>query len=468
MYAVFGTKYQNQLLNGKWGVERELQRITRNGDLALTPHPAAFGDKLKNKEITTDFAESQMELITPPFPSVEEVDRYLRFLHKRAWEEVGDELLWPFSMPPRLPEEELIPIARFDDSEEGRAAYIYRQGLASRYGKKMQMISGIHFNFSFGDELLEILYRTFGEGSLPKTFNDDLYYSVARNFLRYRWLLIYLFGATPSYDDTYGSVLNKEVEKIRECCPECCSENDIYAISYRVSRFGYSNSVQGRYRIFYNSNEEYIQGIRELLNKKSNKYAKLDIQLNDKILQKDSEFYSPIRLKQITKPGESQIDALESRGVQYAEIRILDIDPFTDTGISLEQMYFLQVFTLFCLFSENKPIDYKEMNHINNNHNLVAISGRKPDIMLNNLNHGQISLKKWGTEIIDRMLMISKLLDTERKCNLYSLSVQKEGRKLMDPSLLPSEKLQAGMREAKETLVDFGIRKAMEYKERYF
>lgn len=244
MYSVFSTKDQKLLLNGKWGIERELQRVTELGDLALTPHPAVFGDKLKNKEITTDFSESQMELITPPFSKVEEVDRYLKMLHEKAWAGVRNEYLWPLSMPPRLPEEELIPIARFNDTEEGHSAYIYRQGLANRYGKKMQMISGIHFNFSFGNKLLHTLYELFGENRGFSTFRDELYFSVARNFLRYRWLLIYLYGASPSCDDTYDVVVNDEVEKIKKCCPECCNQYDKYATSLRVSRFGYTNPVK--------------------------------------------------------------------------------------------------------------------------------------------------------------------------------------------------------------------------------
>lgn len=467
MYSIFSSKNKEQLLNGKWGIERELQRVTKEGDLALTPHPPVFGNKLKNKEITTDFAESQMELITPALSSVEEVDGYLKLLHKKAWEGVGDEYLWPLSMPPRLPEEEIIPIARFDDSREGRAAYIYRQGLANRYGKKMQMISGIHFNFSFGEELFGILYREFGGGSSKEVFKDELYYSVARNFLRYRFLLVYLFGASPAFDETYGDVFLRELVKIRKFCPECCKELEKYATSFRVSRFGYSNPVQGRYRIFYNSMEEYIQGIRTLLNKKSKKYARLGVQLNDKILQKDSEFYSPIRLKQIIMPGESQIDALEKRGVEYAEVRILDIDPFTDTGISLTQMRFLQVFLLFCLFDENRPIDYKEMNRINSNHNRIALSGRKPDVLLNRLNRGKISLKDWGEQIFDKLLMLAKLLDNNENKSAYSLSVLNEKNKLEDMSFLPSVKLVNEMYDRKESFIEFGMRKAGEYRARY-
>lgn len=458
MYSVFLKNNQKLLLDGLWGVERELQRVTYEGDLALTPHPPAFGDKLVNKEITTDFSESQMELITPPFPSVEEVDRYLSILHKKAEQEVGDEFLWPLSMPPRLPEEELIPIAVFPDTTEGQAAYRYRQGLANRYGKKMQMISGIHFNFSFGKDLLKLLHKEFGENHTKTEFADEIYFSVARNFLRYRWLLIYLYGASPSYDATYASVMTKEVEIIRKCCPECCSNYDRFATSLRVSRYGYANPVQVRNYVYYNTREEYIQKIRALMTRKSKKYAKIDKQLNDKILQKDSEFYSSIRLKQITKPGESQLDALERRGVQYAEVRILDVNPFVRNGISLEQMYFLQVFMLFCLFEEKQPLDLAEMKLINKNHHMVALSGRKAKLMLYHPNGGRISMIRWGESIFERLILIAGLLDKATDSSVYSRCIQSEYEKLKDSTLLPSSRIIEESNHNRESFLESGMR----------
>lgn len=465
MYAVFTAKDQKLLLNGKWGIEREAQRVTPKGDLALTPHPAAFGDKLRNKEITTDFSESQMELITPALPTVEEVDQYLKYLYKTAISELQNEFLWPLSMPPKLPSEELIPIARFDESEEGQMSFRYRHGLANRYGKKMQMISGIHFNFSYGNELLQLLWQEFKDKEELIEFTDAMYFSVARNFLRYRWLIIYLFGAAPSFDDTYDAVLKQEVENIRKCCPECCCNYANYATSLRVSRYGYNNPVQSGYSSYYNSKEEYVHGIRRLMSIKSRKYAKLDYQLNDKILQKDSEFYSPIRLKQITGPGESQVDAIDERGVKYAEVRILDINPYEPSGISLEQMHFLQVFMLFCLFEENRAIDQREMSLITKNHNLVALSGRKPKLKLNNLSGGKISLRQWGESIFYKLHKIAELLDQENSGKIYCQSVQEEYRKLEDLSLLPSAVMQEEMNSGKESFIDYGIRKAKEYHE---
>lgn len=464
---VFLKKHQDLLVDGKWGIEREFQRVTYDGNLALTPHPAAFGGKLVNKEITTDFSESQIELITPAFSSVEEVDLYLNNLHEKVSTELGNEYIWPLSMPPRLPEDKLIPIAKFDDSKEGQAAYLYRQGLANRYGKKMQMISGIHFNFSYGNKLINLLHKELGLSDKKQKFTDDLYFSVARNFLRFHWLLIYLFGASPSFDETYNTELMMQIEKIRKCCPQCCNDYLEYATSLRSSRYGYSNPLPDSNSVFYNSKDEYIQKIKSLMAKKSKRFAKLDAQLNDKILQKDSEFYSSIRLKQITAPGESQINALDNRGVMYAEVRILDIDPYEKAGISLKEMRFLQVFLLYCLFEESKPIDSNELKTINNNHSLVALSGRKPKLMLNSLSGQITSLVEWGEIIFSKLYLIAGLLDNEDNGNGYSLSVQEEYHKLIDISLLPSSKIQHEMISHKESFLEFGMRKSNEHKVGY-
>ncbi|HEX2927296.1 MAG TPA: glutamate--cysteine ligase [Ruminiclostridium sp.] len=462
------------LLKGKWGIEREAQRVTKSGNLALTDHPAVFGNKLLNSEITTDFSESQLELITPPLSSAEEVYKYLELLTLKVNDKLKDELLWPLSMPPILPLEEKIPIAKFDDTPEGREKKIYRLGLANRYGKKMQMISGIHFNLSFSEELIDVLHKHFGKGEGRSEFTDRVYFAMARNFLRYRWLLIYLFGASPSADQTFNSVIHNEIKTIRKCCPECCnplSNYKKYATSLRVSRFGYSNDEQGRFAVLYNNKSEYLRSIRKMLNTKSKKYSKIgtfkdgkQVQLNENILQKDSEFYSAIRLKQVTEKGESQLEALEKRGVRYAEVRIIDINPFEGTGISLEQMYFLQVFMLLCLFEKSCYINKEELNLINKNHNLIAISGRKDKLLLYRYKMGRVSLEEWGQNIFGKLFRIARAMDTAGNSSKYTECVFNEFIKLTDKSLLPSNRITNEMKINGDTFITFGVRKALEYK----
>ena len=459
------------LLDGHWGLEKESQRVTPSGDLALSDHPEVFGDKLGNPEITTDFAESQLELITPPFRSIEETYEYLVKLQSRVEQEINGELLWPLSMPPRLPEDEVIPIARFGNTPEGREMEIYRYGLALRYGKKMQMISGLHYNFSFGDQLLGFLHRQSDYIKDRGTFANDLYLHVTRNYLRFRWLLIYLFGASPSIDPTFYPTMQRELEVISKCCPECCNEIDKYeqyATSLRVSRFGYSNTDHGRNGVPFNTLADYTTNILRLLKTKSGKFRELGIyqngrqvQLNDYILQKESEFYSPIRLKQTLRRGETQLDALQERGIKYLEIRILDLNPFEKVSINLEQLYFLQIFMLFCLFEESPYFSNLELEQADKNHHLTALSGRKPRLSLYKYNNGTILLRDWGIEIFEKLKTIALLVDAGTNSSKYETCVGKEYKKLMDPSLLPSSLIYKDMKQRNESYLDFGIRRAI-------
>jgi glutamate--cysteine ligase len=456
------------LAKGNFGVEKESQRITPSGDLALTPHPSIFGDKAENPRITTDFSESQIEMVTPPFKTVEEVYDSLKEIYFEVEAGIKYELLWPLSMPPRLPAEEQIPIARFLDSKEGRDKEIYRNGLALRYGKKMQMISGIHYNFSFSEEMVDYLYEQFGKGEEKQAFIDNMYFALTRNFLRYRWVLIYLFGASPLCDPTYYSVINRELKVIQKCCPDCCNvinNFNQYATSLRVSRFGYSNTLQRKYNVYYNSLEEYILKLRKMLATKSTKYLKLglqkedsQIQLNGNVLQRESEFYSSIRVKQNIHKGETQLDALTERGVKYIEVRILDINPFEKLGISIEQLYFLQVFMLYCLFEKSDIITAGELKKINTNHHLTALFGKKEDLTLYSYGKERISLKNFGEMVFEKLEYIAKLMDKTSGDFKYHQSVEKEYQKFSDMSLLPSERINREMKENNESYLEFGLR----------
>ena len=458
------------LIEGKFGVEKESQRVTSTGDLALTAHPPAFGDKTENSRITVDFSESQIEMITPTYESVYEVYNELNIINSEVEDNIGDELLWPLSMPPKLPSEANIPIAKFSDSEHGKHMQIYRKGLALRYGKKMQMISGIHYNFSFGEEFIDYLYQKYGNETDKRLFIDEIHFALTRNFLRYRWLLIYLFGASPYCHSTYHSVINKEIGIIKKCCHDC---NDIienfnqYATSLRVSRFGYSNTLK-HINIYFNSLEEYSTKIRTMLATENKKYSNLgtykngsQIQLNGNILQKESEFYSSIRLKQNTLEGETPLDALEKRGVKHVEVRILDLNPFEKLGLSVEQMNFLQIFMLYCLFEKSENITDSEYKKINSNHHHVALYGRKDGLKLQKYDNGSIRLNEWGKELFERLIDIAELIKKDTGNDKYLKSVSKEYKKLFDVSLLPSERIHREMKENNENFLEFGTRWAV-------
>lgn len=479
------------LVEVSFGLEKESQRVLSNGDLALTPHPLEFGDKLQNPQITTDFSESQVEIITAPCNSAEEVYEELKRINTEVEKCIGDELLWPLSMPPKLPNEDNIPIAKFSDTENGKYKEIYRRGLALRYGKKMQMISGIHYNFSFGDEIIDYLYDKFGNNLDKRVFIDEMHFKVARNFLRYSWILIYLFGASPSCHSSYYSVIDKEVDVIHKCCPRCAKvinnvnqdtattcvdENEFshtciaqmhqYATSLRVSRFGYSNSLKSM-NIYFNSLEEYSAKIRKMISTEDDEYLKLgiykdgsQIQLNGNVLQNENEFYSSIRLKQPVKIGETPLEALENRGVEYVELRVLDLNPFEKLGLNIEQMHFIHVFMLFCLFESSPIITDEEHSNINSNHHLVSLFGRKENLILQKYDNTNISLKMWAEEIFEKLRTIATLINNTTGVDKYITSVEQEHLKLFDISLLPSEKINNEMKLNNQNFLEFGINRA--------
>lgn len=472
--ALFSGQNSKRLLDGLWGIEKEAQRVNPKGELALTDHPAALGDKLTESQITTDFAESQLELATSACKSIEEAYEELCQIQDKVEQVIGEELLWPLSMPPRLPEENLIPIAKFGDSEEGKRKELYRRGLALRYGKKMQMISGIHYNFSFGQSLLQLLYDEFGQGQSAVQFKSEIYTAVARNFLRYRWLLIYLFGASPAVDRSYHDVIRQEMDHIANCCPklcELCAHCGTHTVSLRVSRFGYSVRSQVEDGRYLNDLQSYIDVIDTLLHQRSDAFRQLGLahdteqQMNDHVLQTESEFYSSIRLKRTPEPGESQLDALKKRGVQYAEIRILDVNPFARLGISMEQLHFLQVFMLYCLFEDSPLIREAEWEAMNRNHHLISLSGRKPGIVLEHYAQGSKSLRAWADELFAKLKPLAELLDEAEGGSKYRECVRSEYDKVRDLSLLPSARIWREMMLYGEDHVQFGVRKAAEYRQ---
>ena len=466
---LFSNDDKAYLLNGGYfGIERETQRITPKGDLALTPHPAVFGDKEENTRITTDFSESQIEMITPTFESVEEVYESLKEIFTEVEKGINEELLWPLSMPPKLPTEEMIPVAVFKQTKEGREKTAYRNGLAYRYGKKMQMISGIHYNFSFKESMIQTLYERFGGNNNYINFKNEMYMAITRNFLRYRWLLIYLFGASPNFDATFSSVIEQELKIVEKCCPESTALLDNFnqnATSLRVSRFGYSDINGGRINIYYNDLDEYITKLKKMLNTKSKKYSKTgenigdkSIQLNKNILQKESEFYSSIRLKQNTASGETQLSALEDRGVKYLEVRLLDVNPHEKLGITLQQLHFLQVFMLYCLFERSPKITQYEFERINSNHHMTALFGRMENLLLYGDDHKILPLQEFGKIIFEKLQIIADLMDKAGQEGKYSKSAAAEYAKLEDLSLLPSERIQREMVETNTDFINYGLK----------
>ncbi|MCP4159057.1 MAG: glutamate--cysteine ligase [Deltaproteobacteria bacterium] len=467
MVKLFSGKDTRQLLlNGKWGLEKEAIRVKGNGDLSLTPHPEITGEKIANPHVTTDFSESQMEFITPAFNSIEQTFSFLETIKDEVDKVISSELLWPHSMPGPLPDDELIPIARFGDTNDGKIKEIYRSGLALRYGKKVQMVSGIHYNFSFQDEFWEKLFKKFDIENGKQIFKNETYVSLVRNVLRYRWLLIYLFGASPVADESYYSVIKQKGSNCTAGNFSACTQK---ATSLRMSRFGYDNSSQNMFSVSYNSLDEYIRDIKSILSTKNDAYSKMgiykdgkQIQLNANQIQLENEFYSPVRFKQIPYNGETQIQALENRGIDYLELRTFDLNPFEKNGISLEQLYFTQIFMLFCLFESSNYFTNHEVETMNLNAHKTALMGRTEGLMLNGKNNKLIPLQKWGSEIIDKLRVVARLLDNSIGNTMYEDSVESQYNKILNSDLLPSSQMIEEMKNKNETYLNFNLRMARE------
>ncbi|MBK9617512.1 MAG: glutamate--cysteine ligase [Uliginosibacterium sp.] len=434
------------LRSGAFGIEREALRVKPDGSLALTPHPAEFGDKLENDRITVDFSESQLEMITPPCASVDEALGALRGIQAEV-EQVLDargERLWPLSMPTCLPEESRIPIARFADTPEGRMRELYRVGLANRYGRRMQMISGIHFNFSFSRELLAALGYTDRHGV------DAAYFRMARNFLRQRWLLVWLTGASPAADESFSGVVRQQVQTVKACCRGCkafIDEHEQHATSLRVSRYGYADTAFSDMPVSFNSLAEYSHDIRALMATPSDKFQKLGLmanglpsQINDRVLQSESEFYAAIRLKGRIRKGEGHLDAMDRDGVYYAEVRILDLNPFAPEAIDLDTLRFIQVLMLDCLLGQDTPIGPEEWALLQENHHRVALSGRNPSLPLC-ADDSRTGMRELAEPMLQRLLALARRMDAGSDRQDFEHAVDLALQRLANPATLPSARI---------------------------
>ncbi|MTL76439.1 bifunctional glutamate--cysteine ligase GshA/glutathione synthetase GshB, partial [Turicibacter sanguinis] len=340
-----------ELMEGKFGIERECLRVNPDGSLALSPHPTAFGEKQFNPYITTDFSESQIEMITPTFKTLEEAHQFLSTLYDIVSVEVGDELLWPQSMPCFIKPNQEIPIAMFSDSEEGQKLMTYRESLLKKYGGKRQLISGLHYNFSFSESLLVKLFGAQHDYSDFRLFKDAIYLKVVRNYIRYRWLLIYLLGASPIVDESYCSECSVSSNEV---APKSFSRSG--AISFRNSLCGYQNKKP--IYVDYTSAKTYVNSLKAYIEAGE--------------ISSFKEFYSPIRLKAI-RPNQL-LESLIEDGIEYLEIRSIDLNPFAKEGITLNDLHFIQLFVLF-LLDEEESNDPNWQEEANENERRVAVSG---------------------------------------------------------------------------------------------
>lgn len=378
---------KQELLKGNFGVEREGLRVDFKGKLSEKHHPIVFGDKIYNPYITTDFSESQLELITPTFSTIEKTYKFLNALYDIVAMEIKDEYLWPQSMPCIIPEDKDIPIAEFCGCEEGRVAREYREELFLKYGGKRQLISGIHYNFSFNENIIKKLYENSHKSQDYRHFKDNLYLKVTRNYLRYRWFLIYILGCTGVVHESYQEECVKQLEEISKG-----SFSNEGALSYRNSECGYKNKID----LFpnYNSVKDYVDSINKFI--------------DEDFIDNHKELYAPIRLK--AKDPKYLLNSLIDDGINYLEYRSIDINPFEKGGIALSDLHFMNVFNLFLLIEDESNYENWQQEALSNQ-NIIATHGQN-DVEL--IKDGKsISKIEWGLEIINKIKIINDELKLE-------------------------------------------------------
>jgi len=452
------------LCGGYKGIEKESLRVDGEGYIAQTPHPRALGSALTHPYITTDYSEALIELITPPLGEVGETMEFLADLHAFVYDKLGDELLWATSMPCAVESDACIPIAEYGRSNVGMMKHIYRRGLEYRYGRRMQAISGVHFNFS----LPEGFWPVFVEeeemaGSLQDCISEG-YFALIRNFHRHGWLIPLLFGTSPA---VCKSFLPGSSSRFQELDPHTLYLP--YATSLRMSDIGYKNKNQAALEVSYDSVDDYVACLSHAIETPYPEYEAIGVkvgdqyrQLNANLLQIENEYYSFIRPKRTTRTGERPTLALSRRGVEYVEVRALDVSAFDPLGVNLEQLRFIEAFLIYCLMDDSPGISAGEREAISYNELTVALRGREPGLRLR-VREGWRPLAGWAEAIFEDLAPICAVLDNCHPEKPYSAALEAQRRALREPDTLPSARVLQAMREAGLPFAKFAARMSEEH-----
>jgi glutamate--cysteine ligase len=451
---------RNALTAGLRGIEKESLRVTPAGDLAMTPHPRVLGSALTHPSLTTDYSEALLELITPAEQDAAITLERLDELHRFVFAELGDEMLWNNSMPSLLPaEDDGIPIAHYGASNIGKLKYVYRVGLALRYGRTMQCIAGIHYNYSLNEEVWRLLHADQHSTANAVDFQSERYLALIRNFRRTSWLLMYLFGASPALDRRFLRGRPHTLETF-----DADTLYRPYATSLRMSDLGYSNTTgQSALHADYDTLPGYLDALAKAVSQPYPPYEAIGtqrdgewVQINTNVLQIENEFYSTIRPKRVTYSGERPLHALAARGVQYVEVRCMDIDPFEPIGISLEAARFLDAYLLVCALEDSAMLPPAAYTEANQNFGRVTMEGRKPGLEL--IRDGQpVAMLDWANELFTRIDSAAAVLDSLQGDDCHARSVAVQRTKLADSSLTPSARVLQTMRDKQQSFLAFGL-----------
>lgn len=446
---------------GGIGLEKESLRVSKGGVLAQTPHPELLGSALTNPYITTDYSEALLEFITPPFTDVCDALDFLRDTQQFVYDNLEDELLWSTSMPCVVAGETSIPLAKYGPSNLGQMKTVYRRGLGHRYGRVMQVIAGVHYNYSFKDEFWQHYQAIEKDKGSSQDFISSGYFDALRNLQRYGWLIPYLFGASPAICKSF---LNGQETNLQEYNENSYFEP--YATSLRLGEIGYRNSRESEVGVTanYNSLSEYIETLRCAIETPYAGYEEIGKevdgvyqQLNTNILQIENEYYSSVRPKQILQGLEKPVNALRDRGVQYLELRSVDVNPFDPLGVSEQQLRFIQLFIIFCCLQESPAFDADERKMIDANLLVTAHKGREPGVKLQTPN-GERELTNWADELVNQLLPLADILDEKHEKAPYRTACEAQLELIDDAEKTPSAIILRMMDENNEGFYHFSKR----------
>jgi glutamate--cysteine ligase len=448
------------------GLEKESLRVNTTGGLAHTSHPESLGSALTHPYITTDYSEALVEFITPPFSKIADALQFLQNTQKFVYQNLQHEILWATSMPCVVAGESSIPLARYGSSNAGTMKTVYRRGLGYRYGRVMQVIAGVHFNFSLADSFWPVYQVLEQDRNSLQNFINHSYFAMIRNSQRFGWLVPYLFGASPAVCKSFLGDAPTTLAEFDES-----TYYEPYATSLRMGDIGYQNNKENETGIkaCYDDLDCYIDsltcaietpypGYEEIGIEKDGKY----LQLNANILQIENEYYSTIRPKQLLQGNEKPTRALAGRGVRYVELRSLDVNAYDPLGVNESQIYFLEAFLLFCLLHESPVIERTERTEIDHNEMLTAHRGRMPGLELMRNGH-TYQLKRWAMEIMQEMAGVCELLDGDDVSRPYTASLKKQTEKVIDAAKTPSARMLDDMRQDRDSFHRFAERMSKQH-----
>lgn len=431
--SVIPTWVDASLLKGMLrGIERESLRMQSNGFLSQKNHPEALGSALTHPHITTDYSEALMEFITTPQSTIAAALNELSDIHSIVHQQLEEgERLWPLSMPCMLDDnEENIKLAQYGSSNIGRFKTLYRRGLGVRYGRRMQTISGVHYNLSFPDQLFAALQQHETNQELKQLSLQDYrshrYFGLIRNFIRLIPLVMYMLGASPSVCRCFLTGREHHLQPLVKgtlYLPE--------ATALRMGRLGYQNTAQKELGIHYNDLHDYLDGLQKAVHTPYAAFTDLGlndeqgepIQINDHVLQIENEYYSLVRPKQVPQAGETPSQALKNRGVGYVELRAVDVNPYSAIGIDQISAGFLESLALYCLLKDSPDLFAEEQEQIDHNQTEVVNRGRAADAKIA-VGQNTVSLKDWAQDHLDAIQNCAVLLDQMDGTQLYQDAIQ--------------------------------------------